>query len=246
MDEFYESENVIQAHEVDFMNRLRIDSLFILLQDTAAAHADKLNLGYTALLEHNFAWVLSWAKVEIEEFPCFAEAITIKTWPKKKYKLYSLRDFRIFNKTGGLIGKATTAWLPINLKSKRIIDTSSLPAPIHYQEQQSAIDLLPRKITQPLEKEFLFTKHMRYTDIDLNQHVNNIKYIELIMDSFSKEHYENAKLKNIEINFLSESKYNEVIEVYKSAGDEDFIIEGINKNNMKIVFTAVIEWAMNK
>jgi len=245
LNEFYESEKVIQSHEVDFMNRLRIDSLFILLQDTAAAHADKLNLGYTALKEHNFAWVLSWAKVEIEEFPCFAEEIMIKTWPKRKYKLYSLRDFRIFNKTGQIIGKATTAWLPINLKSKRIIDTSSLPAPINYQENQSAIDLLPGKIKAPAEKEFLFTEHMRYTAIDLNQHVNNIKYIELIMDSFSREHYEKYTMKCIEINFITESKYDEEIDVYKSADEENFIIEGINKKDAKTAFAANLEWKIS-
>ena len=62
MNEFYETNKIIQAHEVDFLNRLRIDSLFILLQDTAAAHADILNLGYKALIEHNLAWVLIMGK----------------------------------------------------------------------------------------------------------------------------------------------------------------------------------------
>ena len=244
MYEFYECGRTIQAHEVDFTNRLRIDSLFMQLQDIAAEHADKLNLGYPALIEHNLSWVLSWSKVIITSLPEFGEEIKIRTWPKKKYKLYSLRDFYIYGNNDQIIIRATTAWLPINIKTKRIIDTSSLPAPINYQENESAIDELPHKVTNQWNKKLIFTKYMRYTDLDLNQHVNNIRYIELIMDSFPKEHYEKFQPESMSINFMSESGYNDEIEIYKSDDSSTGrnIIESINKSSSKTVFQAVIEW----
>ena len=244
MSNYYEIKRIIQAHEVDFTNRLRMDSLFIQLQDTAASHADTVNLGYKALVEHNLAWMLSWAKVEIAAYPKFAEEIRISTWPKKKYKLYSLRDFYIHDINGKIICRATTAWLPINMKSKRIIDTSGLPAPIDYLESESAIDELPQKISGQGNKELIFSKRMKYTDLDLNQHVNNIRYIELIMDSFSKEKYENSFLKSIAVNFVSESKYDDEIEIYKSkeAATDSDVIDGVNKVNSKAVFQANLGW----
>jgi len=242
LNEFYEIQKTIHASQADFTNRLRIDSLFILLQDTAALHADKLNLGFKALIEHNLAWVLSWVKVEVEAFPKFGDEIKIRTWPKKKFKLYSLRDFFIFNKDGQIICKATTAWLPINIKSKRIIDTSGLPAPINYQENESAIDELPQKFSEPDNKIFILKKKMRYTDLDLNQHVNNIKYIELVMDSFPKDQFEKFQLKTIEINFISESKYDDEIEIYKSGTGPQNIFSGINPQSKKIVFQSNLFW----
>ncbi len=247
MLEFFESSKTVQAHEADFKNRLRLDSLFIYLQDTAAAHADKLDLGYTSLIKHNYAWVLSWVKVEIDSLPGFGEEIRIRTWPKKKYKLYSLRDFLIYNSKQEIIIKATTAWLPINITSKRIIDTSSLPAPINYQESESALDALPGRISELSSKEFVFTRQMRYTDIDLNLHVNNIKYIEMIMDSFSKEQHEKLIVKRITVNFVSELKYNDSIDIYKSSMDVNkvFLIEGINNSTSKVVFQAEIDLADN-
>ena len=244
MFESYETKKIVQAHEVDFINNLRLDSLFILLQDAAASHADLLNLGYKVLTELNFAWVLSWAKLEIAAFPKFGEEISIKTWPKKKYKLFSLRDFFIFNNSGKIINRASTAWLPINMKSKRIIDTSNLPAPIHYLENESAIDDLPGKISESNNKEFILTRKMRYTDIDLNQHVNNIKYIEMIMDSYAKEQYETSLLKSIAVNFVAESKYDDEVEVYRSGGADERsnIIGGFNKNTSRIIFQANLKW----
>ncbi len=243
MLEFFENSKILQAHEVDFTNLLRLDSLFIFLQDTAAAHADKLDLGYTSLIKHNYAWVLSWSKVVIASLPGFGDEIRIKTWPKKKYKLYSLRDFLIYDQKEEIIIKATTAWLPINLTSKRIIDTSNLPAPINYQENETALDALPGKVSELSSREFVFNRQIRYTDIDLNQHVNNIKYIEMIMDCFTREQHEKFTVKSITVNFVSESKYNDSIDVYKAAGNEKntSFIEGINKSTSKIIFHASAE-----
>ena len=244
MLEFFEISKTVQAHETDFKNRLRLDALFSYLQDTAAAHADKLNLGYTALIKYNYGWVLSWTKVDIASLPGFGEEITIKTWPKKKYKLYSLRDFIIYNQKREIIIRATTAWLPINITSKRIIDTSNLPAPINYQEQESALDARPEKTAKLKSGELIYSRKMRYTDIDLNLHVNNIKYIEMIMDSFSKEQHENFIVKDITINFIAESKYDDSIELFKSADEENkYLIEGVNKSNSKVVFQADVELA---
>jgi medium-chain acyl-[acyl-carrier-protein] hydrolase len=241
---FYDAKRTIQAHEVDFTNRLRIDSLFMELQDTAAAHADKLKLGYSALIKHNLAWILMWARVDIINLPGFADKTKIRTWPKKKYKLYSLRDFYMLSSDDEIICRATTAWLPINLKSKRIVDTSDLPAPIHYQEDESAINDLPGKISELKNKEFIWNKKMKYADIDLNQHVNNIRYIELIMDSFPKAHYEKYRLKNITIYFVSESKYDDEIAVYRSGeiSSDLSIIEGDLINGSKVVFQAQLNW----
>ncbi len=85
---------------------------------------------------------------------------------------------------------------------------------------------------------------MRYTDIDLNLHVNNIKYIEMIMDSFSMEDYENSLIKTITINFVTESKYDDLIELFKSADEENkYLIEGVNKSTSKVVFQADVELA---
>jgi medium-chain acyl-[acyl-carrier-protein] hydrolase len=244
LTQFFGSKKIIQAHEVDFRNRLRIDSLFILLQDTAASHADSLDLGYSSLIKHNLAWVLSWVKVKIDSFPGFGDEIRTRTWPKKKYKLYSLRDFYIYNKNEDIICRATTAWLPINIITKRIIDTASLPAPINYQEKESAINELPHKVTETENKEFILSKKVRYTDLDLNQHVNNIRYIELIMDSFPVEHYEKFILNEIEVNFISESKYDDEIEIYKNKDSSEIysIIGGENKENSKRIFHARLKW----
>ncbi len=242
MNNFYEEIKTIRAYDVDFNNRLKINSILNLLQDVASVHADSLQLGYSHLLKHDLAWVLSWIKLEIEHYPSFGDSVIIKTWPKCKYKLYSMRDFIISTEDNRVLVKATTAWLPINIKTKRITDTKNLPQEINYQPDDIAINEFPEKIIPGDKKETLLFKKFRYTDIDVNKHVNNTRYVEMILDCYSTEHHQNNRIKSIAVSFLSESFYDDEVEICRSVKNGVDIIEGINIKISKTVFTAQIEW----
>ena len=61
-----------------------------------------------------------------------------------------------------------------------------------------------------------------YSDIDLNGHVNSIKYIEHIMDLFPMSDYENGRnMSRIEIAYMSESYYSDILSLYKKKIDDD-------------------------
>ena len=85
-----------------------------------------------------------------------------------------------------------------------------------------------------------------YTDIDMNLHVNNEKYIEFILNCYSQEHYQNNKLKSLQVSFLSETKYGDDIEINVnnlSPGTGTHYVEAVNSSNEnKQVFNALVEW----
>lgn len=110
----YEETKIIRAYGVDFNNRIKISSVFNLLQDIASVHADKLRLGYKDLNDLDLSWVLSWAKLQMEHYPGLVDSVVIKTWPKCKNKLYSIRDYSARSEDGGVLFNATSTWLPLN------------------------------------------------------------------------------------------------------------------------------------
>ncbi len=242
MNNFYEETKTIRAYDVDFNNRLKINSILNFLQDVASVHADSLQLGYLHLLKHDLAWVLSWIRLEIDHYPSFGDNIILKTWPKCKHKLYSMRDFLIRDEDDRVLVKATTAWLPINIKTKRITDTKNLPQEINYQPDDIALNEFPEKIFSGDKKETLLIKKFRYTDIDVNKHVNNTRYIEMILDSYSTEHHKNNLIRSMAASFLSESFYDDEVEICRSVKNGVDIIEGINIKISRTVFAAQIEW----
>lgn len=242
MNNLYEEIKIVRAYDVDFNNKIKISSILNMLQDVAAVHADNLGLGFKDLYKHDFAWVLNWVKLEINDYPAFGDSVIIKTWPRCKHKLYSMRDYTIRNKDNQTLLNATSAWLPINIKTKRITDTKNLPKVINYQPDLIAVDEFPDKIIPGSAKEVLFNKKFRYTDIDINQHANNTRYIELILDSYNTDHYSSRIIKSIAVTFASECFFNDEIKISRSVKDGFDIIEGVNINTSKQTFISCVEW----
>ena len=247
MDSFFEQSKLVNAYDVDINNKLKLNTLFNFLQDVASTHADSLKLGFNDLIVNDLGWVLSWAKVQIEDYPEFGETIKIRTWPKCRYKLFSIREFIVYNNSEKVLYRVSTAWLLINVKTKRITDIKNLPQQIYYRPDQYAINEYPEKIVSKKEKEILFCKKIRYSDLDINKHVNNTRYIELILDCYSAEQHKNNHLKNLTVSFISESFYNDELEIrFATEGSKEKydVIEGINKKTSKQVFQALVGWGI--
>jgi medium-chain acyl-[acyl-carrier-protein] hydrolase len=245
LDSFFEQSKLVNAYDVDVNNRLKLNSLFNFLQDVASSHADSLNLGYNDLIAHDLGWVLSWAKLQVEEYPSFGDTIKIKTWPKCRHKLFSMREFLIYNDNNKLLYRVSTAWLLINVNSKRITDIKNLPQQIYYQPAFYALNDFPEKIIVDKEKVNLFCKKIRYTDLDINRHVNNTKYIELILDCYPPDYHKNNHLESLTISFISESFYDDEMEIRIAPNgfQEKFdVIDGVNKKTSKQVFQALVGW----
>lgn len=235
----------IRAFDVDANNRLKVSAIFDYFQDAAANHAENLNVGYNDLIPKGLFWVLSWAKFEFNDYPKFMDEIKIQTWGKKQFKLYSLRDFLMFNSDDEILCKATTAWLLLDAKTLRPKMMPQLFPDVILLEEKSSLEDLPGKIPNISQTEKIFSKEIKYSDIDLNKHANNAKYVELIQDCYDQEFYNTHQMKSLTISFLSEAKYGETVEVSKNNqtdGEETHFIAAKNLNTEKAVFQAMVEW----
>ncbi len=245
MKAIWEQTLKIRAYDVDFSNRLKASALFHYMQEVASVHAEDLNVGYNELLHAGLFWVLSWIKIELAEYPQFGDVVHVSTWPKCKYKLYSMRDFLFFHETGETFCRATTAWLLIDAKSKRVTSLKKLPLEVPYQKDKSALAAFPEKLSATRAMEIVSHKQSYYTDIDVNQHVNNARYVEYLLDCYPQEFHREQHINTLTIAFLSEMKYGEQLEIKRDTHftkEEGHFVEALNTTNGKPVFQALIEW----
>ena len=244
MNSIYTEERNIRAYEIDFQNELKLNAVFNIMQEAASTHAASMGLGFDDLKKNDLAWVLSWAKIKLERTAIFGDKIHVKTWPKMKYKLFSIRDFHITDSQNNMIALATTAWLLINTKTKKITDLTALPEDISYQTQMSTIDEYPAKMSIDANKELAYSKTIRYTDIDINGHVNNTKYIELMLDCFPLDKFRTNRIEEAVIRFSAESFEGDTINVFTSQSENGSgqTIEGIYDASKQQSFIATIQW----
>lgn len=245
MNPIWENTFKVRAFDVDANGRFKINSILDYCQDAASSDAERLGFGYSDFVPRGLFWVLSWAKFEFDHLPQFADGIKIQTWGKKQYKLYSLRDYLMFNSEDEIILKGTSAWLLLDSKNLRPKILPQLFPQTKMYETKNALTDLPQKIVHETDNEVVYSTQIRYSDIDLNQHTNNAKYIEMMLDCFDQDFHNNFVIKKLTISFNSESKFGDEIQLIRASKKDNHLtnyIEGKNLTSKKTVFQVLVEW----
>jgi acyl-ACP thioesterase len=235
----------LRTYDVDFANRIKISSLFNFMQEAAANSANSLGFGYDQMADKQLFWVISRAKIEFKSFPSLGEEILIETWPRSIDKLYAIRDFIIYNQEQIEIARATTSWLMINGTNMRPQRLNGNQIQLSVFEEKIAIETFCEKV-EPLDEkdiETINTVRIGYNDIDINQHVSNVKYVELIFNAFPIAFFQNRQIRKFEINFLNESKYDDILEIKRQKKmdfeETGYYLEARNQHDKPVIYASI-------
>jgi acyl-ACP thioesterase len=233
-DQVYEERFKIHTYEVDIHNRLTIQALAQFLQEAASNHAALLGFGMEFLLKNNRTWILSRLAVEIDDFISLGETITIKTWPAATDKFFYIRDFEITNDNDKIIGSATSYWVFIDTEKGRPVHPSKNEINFDYKGIRRGYNRQLIKLRTPEKLLPLKEFHVRYSDLDLNNHVNNIKYIEWAMEGIDPSYRKSFIPYLLEINFLTEAKYENIVHLSMEKTIPETYIHSLYIDNTEI------------
>lgn len=221
-----------EPFHVDFTGRLTMSVLGNHLLNCAGFHAADRGFGIASLNENHYTWVLSRLAIELKEMPCQYEPFSIRTWVENVYRLFTDRNFEIIDKDGKTIGYARSIWAMIDLGTRKPVDLLTLHGGSianYICEKECPIEK-PGRI-KVSERDDVFQYQARYSDIDINGHVNSVKYIEHILDLFPMEIFREKRVKRFEMAYVAESYYGDTLSFYKEAVNEDEYHIKISKNS---------------
>jgi acyl-ACP thioesterase len=232
----------LHSYEVDQRGLARPDILLSFMLDTAWSHTKDTDFSYSELMDEGQLWVLSRFLAVFHDWPKWDDEITIETWGKGTDRLFGLRDFVLYSKSGNKLVSATSAWLIIDRRTSRIQRIDSLGRNFPMQLDKNEMKIRLEKIeAQPAEKtNSIFV--VRPSDLDVNRHVNSSRYLQWMLDSFPVEYSESNNLKSFEINFLAEAKIGDEVYVALSNGSEDFYCEVRRRNDNADLCRARVAW----
>jgi len=241
---FYHTHSIaVRSYEIDFNSRLNIFSLFNYFQEIAWEHAGLLHFGLEDLSLRNLFWVLSRVRVEIERLPRWTENITLITYPRGIDGLFALRDYEIYDSQGNRIISGSSSWLILDANTRRPIRLTDLDLPFITNERR-ALSVNASKVMDvkqiPTKRDELI---IRTSDIDVNHHVNNTRYIEWAYNTFPLAYHKENILKVVEVNFLAEGKEENSIQVeqYQLSGKEN-TVSIIRTDDRKELCRIYFEW----
>jgi len=208
----------IRSYEVDCRNRLSILSMFSFMQESAGRHADALGVSIHHLRSENHTWMLSRLKIKIYSYPGWNNQIRINTWPSGTQRLFALRDFELKGDNNQVIAAAVSAWLVLDIQKQRPVRISPFAERLKPIEGNhilpDSLDKLPGLDNYNYERNFT----VRHRDLDINQHVNNVSFVEWVLESVPPYVLNTSVPAALEINFLAEAFYEDRIRAAKLSG----------------------------
>lgn len=210
----------IRSTETDLWDRLHLEDLFSMLQEVASEHATLLGTGTDVLDKRNLVYLLSGMSLRIKEYPVWGDRLKIRTWCREIARLFFVRDYRVETISGKEIAAGTSSWFLTDKDTHRPVRPSQIEDLIEdyvYPKDNALGFNAPRFKTGDLEfpDGTSFTKFADFSDMDRNRHVNNTKYIAWAVDRYY-HHFgidEPASICGVDVNFLSEVKYGDKLNI---------------------------------
>ena len=201
---------------------LKYTDLCNILQLTAAAHSEIGGISFSDMQEFDQAWVLSRMRVEISKLPKSGDIVTVKTWIHSLENSRSIRALEMYVNEEKIVG-CETFWVVFNTKIRR---HEALVLPFEhfelYPEKRATLKSFS-KINFNHEKEIVFEKKVFLSDLDIVNHVNNVKYLEWCLDLVDPKIILNQKVESFEMNFLKELSLKDEVIIHENISEEETI-----------------------
>jgi len=197
------------------------------LQLTAGDHAEIGGISFTDMQEFNQAWVLSRMRLEIDSLPRWKDIVTVKTWIVSLENSRSIRALEMHLNGKKIIG-CESFWAVFNTKLRR---PEALALPHEHFEKFS--EKFPtqehvKKIDLSKEMTTINERMVFLSDLDIVNHVNNVKYLEWCLDFADVKSILKQKIKSIDMNFMKELMLNDSVTI-DTISDENKSVYAILK-----------------
>jgi acyl-ACP thioesterase len=233
----------IESYVCDFTEKATLPVICNFILDAASIHAQERGFGYEQISKDGVAWVLSRLSIAMDEYPRQNQDLTVETWVEDVSRFFTQRCFRFTSQDGRVIGYARSIWAAIDTGSRRPID---IPA-----WRPDMLGFVDSEQTCPIEKmskipsvdgiESAMGYSVRYSDIDINKHMNSVKYIEHVINVFDLDFFRENIVGKFEIVYLAEGSFGDKLKLYKQTRSEnEFLVD--TKNGEDSICRSRIIW----
>lgn len=202
----------------DFNHAIHMGRLGNCMLNAADFHSTERGFGMRYLNTINKTWVLSRLCVEMQEMPAQNSRFSIETWVENAKRFFTQRNFRITDeKSGSVLGYGRSIWALIDFTTRQPTDILAVRDGdiTEWINPDMACPIAPPgrvKVTN--EARLVASVSTKYSDIDINGHVNSVKYIEHIMDLFPLSFYKENRMRRFDIAYVAETYYGDTLNFY--------------------------------
>lgn len=210
--------HVLTGYDVLPEGVVKPSTMLKIMQNVATRDAANHGATYASMRENDLIFVVSKIIVEFDRLPRLNECLEMRSWNPCTAGVSFVRNYD-FCVGGEHIGKATSRWVLVSYSQRKIMRPDALFADVITNDIEMVDIELSRRIKLPDGVEHLTaTYRASLTDMDVNRHVNNTRYGDLLVD-YSGVDFDKKAIKGFEIHFASELKAGESVDIESAIDD---------------------------
>jgi acyl-ACP thioesterase len=225
----------------DFSQCLFMGHLGNHLLNAADFHSSARGFGMKYLMGIQRSWVLSRLAIEMDEMPRQYTRFRVETWVESAMRYFTARNFRIVGDEPSadgqepkVYGYGRSIWAMIDTETRQPTDIFAIDNGAINQwivkDKACPIDKGGRvKMTD--EARFVRTIDTYYNDVDINGHINSVKYIEHVLDLWPIDWYRTHRLRRFEIAYVAEAHQGDRLSFFQEEGEGGEVSVRITKDS---------------
>lgn len=223
-------EFLAEPFHCDFSKHLFMGHLGNHMLNAADFHANHRDFGMTYLNPLHKTWVLSRLAIEMNEMPLQYSKFYVETWIEGVMRFFTNRNFRVVDADdeSKVYGYGRSIWALIDTESRQPQNIMEVHdgAIMNYvdTEKECPIGALSR-VRMSKDAQLVVSVPTHYSDVDVNGHINSVKYIEHVLDLFNLDMYRERRIKRFDIAYVAESYFGDTLNYYmETVSDNVFCV----------------------
>ncbi len=243
MNPIYIDEFTISDLQCDRFGRLKPSAILWFVQEMAGRHCQELSLDWNTLSQKGMFWAIIRHRVRIERMPKKNERVRIETWPMPTTRVAYPRNVVAFDAEGRELWRSTSVWVLMDMQSRAMIlpGKSGVEVSGVLRGDELAVpgSIPPAALSGQLRRTVAFT------DLDINGHMNNCRYLDWAADLLSSDFHREHTIRELTLGYLAEAKEGEELTLCYEVGEDDRLqleILRFDRDTQHRIFCARMEY----
>lgn len=211
-------EFMAEPFHCDFASRLFVGNLGNIMLNAADFHSNDRGYGTHYLQTIHRTWVLSRLAIEMRRMPQSYDRFNVETWVEGVMRYFTSRNFAVTDaRTGEPMGYGRSIWAMIDTDTRQPVDILKVQEGLiaQYVEREKECPIAESsRVRMGADAEFRRALQAGYSDVDINGHVNSVKYIEHVFDLWPLDWYRRHAVRRFEIAYVAEAHYGDELRFY--------------------------------
>ncbi|MBQ9651887.1 MAG: acyl-[Prevotella sp.] len=244
MDKVGKYQFLAEPFHCDFSGRLFMGHLGNHMLNAADFHSTDRGFGMRYLMTIKRSWVLSRLAIEITEMPAQYARFSVETWVENAMRYFTQRNFAVTDEFGKVYGYGRSVWAMIDTESRQPTDILAIndgainqwiekdkPCPI---EKGGRVKMTDSAV-------LVRTIDTNYSDVDINGHINSVKYIEHVLDLWDIDWYREHSVRRFEIAYVAESHAGDKLSFYRQqTADNEYCVRVCKEGDQEVCRSKVV------